>query len=51
MKVAIGGDSDLPVVVSVVGIKQPDRRRLLDVVRNRRGEWRELGYDIHGDRA
>jgi hypothetical protein len=50
MKVTIRGASGLPEVTSVVGIKTRDRRRVMDIIRNRQDELLAAWREIHGER-
>ena len=48
MKVTIRGSDGLPEMVSTVGIRTHDRRRAMDVIRDRQDDFLRRWTEIHG---
>lgn len=49
MKVNIAGPSGLPEIVWSIGMKAAERRRAMDIIRDRQAEFLSRWHDIHGD--
>lgn len=49
MKVNIVGPSGLPEAVFAIGMKTGDRRRAMDIIRERQAEFLARWVELHGD--
>lgn len=50
LKVTIRGASGLPEIVSANGVRARDRRRIMDIVRDRQDDLLAAWRDMHGER-